>query len=162
MIIAILSTSKSRSAKISAQLRNALSDGNTLTAGFRYPVSQVAKMLGWDSNYDAKGKKLINAIYNAALEYDRNFFIDKMERFLKKNSNRKTIIITDVEDQRQVQMLRRLDTLKMIVCGDNDTMLGQGLINVYVESERPVEDVVAEIIREVHAHSTGHRNNRIG
>lgn len=149
--------SRSRSAKISAQLRKALSDEDTLTAGFRYPVCRVAKMLGWDCKYDERGKKLISTIYNAALEYDRDFFIDKMETLVKKVSRRKrNIIITDVDDRRQVQMLRRMDTLRLIMCGDNDSLHRENLIDVYVESERPVEDIVAEIMEKINDHSAGH------
>lgn len=147
MIIAITSSSKTKSMKLVNALKKELSHGNTVIAGFRYPVHKIAKMFGWDNKMDERGKKLINTLYNAGIEYDRNIWIDKMEKLVRRVSKqKKTIIISDAETPHQIDMLRSVDNVRVIMCGE-DVCRDTRLIDIYIDSEKPAEQTAREIIR---------------
>lgn len=150
MVIAITSGSRSRSSKLSSALRKAMSNDDTITAGFRYPVHKIALMFGWDNQFDERGKKLINTLYNTGVEYDKDIWIKKMETLIKRSSKRKkTIIITDMESPSQADRIKNIDNIRLIVCGDNETMRKGGLIDVYVESDKSIDTLVEEIMKEI-------------
>lgn len=150
MVIAITSGSRSKASKLSAALRKALSDSDTLTAGFRYPVCKIARMFGWDNKHDERGKKLINTLYNAGIEYDKNVWLDKMDAFIKRaKKQKKSIIITDMDSPEQARKIRDMESVRLIVCGDNDILHRSGLIDIYVDSDRTVDDIVGDILRKI-------------
>ncbi|MDP3013036.1 MAG: hypothetical protein Q8M92_02255 [Candidatus Subteraquimicrobiales bacterium] len=150
MIIAITTNSRSRSSKLCNELKKAMSNQDTMTAGFRYPVVKIAKMFGWDGRYDERGKKLINTLYSCGIEYDKDIWVKKMEKLVKKTHvKKKTIIISDIDSKKQVDMLNRIDSVRLIVCGDNAFLEKDGLIDIFVESDKPIEEVVAQIMKRI-------------
>ena len=149
MIIALTTSSKGRTAKLAAAIKKALSDDDTVTAAFRYPVHKIARMFGWDNRLDERGRKLVETLYNAGTEYNKDLWLDKMEKFISRgNVSKKTIIITDVDSHRQVEMLKKMDNVKIIVCGDSSILGKRDLLDVQVDSDVSIDDAVSEIMRE--------------
>jgi len=119
-------------------------------AGFRYPACKIAKMFGWDGKYDAKGSKLVNTLYNAGKDYDRDIWVRKMDNLLsKKTIKKKIVIITDMEDRSEYHCVSAIDNKKVIICGGLDDIQNSGIIDIYVDSSEPICYIVDKIMEKI-------------
>ncbi|MDD2297519.1 MAG: hypothetical protein PHX79_06860 [Sphaerochaetaceae bacterium] len=146
IVIAIATASRSRSDKLYSRLKKELCDPDAIMASFQYPAYKAARILGWDGKFDLRGRKLVATIYNAGEEYDKDRCIKKMEDLLV-HSKRRAVIISDVKSKKQIDMLKSVAGIKLIVCSDNESQC-DGLITVYT-GDGDIDDIVPRIMKKV-------------
>jgi hypothetical protein len=146
IVIALATSSRSRTDKLYAKLKKELSDPDALCASFQYPVYKAAKMLGWNGKFDHKGRKLVSTIYGAGEEYDKEQFVRKMEALLL-GIRKKTVIVSDVKSKKQIDMLQSISGVKLIVCGDSRGK-EDDLINVYAGDD-DIGSIVKKIVNKI-------------
>lgn len=149
-------------------LRTASRETLTTVLSFASPVKYAAQRLGWDGKKDAKGRKLLQTIGQAARDYDPDVWVREMKRAYLEVPPWWQSVIDDCRYANEAAMVRELGGVLVALnrkgidyTAEHESERGDAAthadLHVIIEGGETPEQVAAEIIAQIEAWELGRK-----